>query len=157
MVFCSDKACEEAPFDVEEASVEGISLSVMLSQPPTETLIDIQESWQVFKETGSTDSSLSLEDNASCDSSLVEESEEVPKVTEALSGAEMLATWEEVKTEDNTLVTEESSTVNVQGDSDATANCSSSTESQGQPDANTTAEEEMKEASNKFTGTPRPT
>lgn len=59
----SDKACEEAPFDVEEASVEGISLSVMLSQPPTETLMDIQESWQVFKETGSTDSSLSLEDN----------------------------------------------------------------------------------------------
>ncbi|XP_037519064.2 myotubularin-related protein 14-like [Rhipicephalus sanguineus] len=54
-----DEAFEEASLDVDVASVESLPLLRMSSQPQTGKLGDIHESWQIIKETGSTDTSLS--------------------------------------------------------------------------------------------------
>ncbi|KAL1466800.1 hypothetical protein MTO96_006041 [Rhipicephalus appendiculatus] len=61
----NEKACEEDPPGFDVVSVESISLLLVPSEPQTGKLSDIHESWQVIKETGSTDSSLSSD--ADCD------------------------------------------------------------------------------------------
>ncbi|KAH6920161.1 hypothetical protein HPB50_028851 [Hyalomma asiaticum] len=70
------------------------------------------------------------------DSSLVEESVEVPEVNEAPEGAEVLAVGDEAQTDYDTAAMEEASTASSQDGSNAAANCSSSAESESQPDAN---------------------
>ncbi|KAH7987845.1 hypothetical protein HPB52_024909 [Rhipicephalus sanguineus] len=57
----------------------------------------------------------------------------MPEVNEAPAGAEVLATGDVTQTEDDTAAMEESSTVSV--GRDAVATCSSSAESESQPDA----------------------